>query len=115
MLNAGGAMHLPEGTFTAPTSGIYHFAFSGLLAPKFYFVLVTLQVNGKQVGSAYSGTAENDKLVYRPTTLSLQSTLELNRGDKVRLYLNSGAVGAEVPCEHCTHFSGMLLAEYRRN
>ena len=112
ILNAGGAFSLPEGTFRAPTPGIYHFSFSGLRAAAHHFVHVTLQVNGKRVGSAYSGTPESNKIPYRPTSLSLQSTLELKRGDQVRLFLEAGAIGAEIPCQDCVHFSGMLLTEY---
>jgi hypothetical protein len=95
-----------------PTPGIYHFSFSGLRAAANHFVHVTLQVNGKRFGSAYSGTPESNKVPYRPTSLSLQSVLELRRGDQVRLFLEAGAIGAETPCQDCVHFSGMLLTEY---
>ena len=88
-----------NGTFTAPTAGIYMFINSGMGIGE-PFTLVYLQVNGHNLLSSYASE--------QYSTYAQQAVLTLNVGDKVSLYLDDGAVG------HCnyynTHYTGIQLA-----
>lgn len=106
-LNIGGAMDLKTGVFSVPTAGVYFFTFSGLRGVDDKSSMqIHLQVNGQTVGTAYSaetGTVASERHV----TVSLQSTLELKRGDKVSLFLHWGNL-----FYLANHFSGVLLQEH---
>ncbi len=99
-LNIGGAMNLGSGTFTAPRPGTYFFSFSGISesgSPD-----IALYVNGGLVGAGNSQTSFD--------TLTLQSTLHLNAGDKVTLQMFISGTLYDTG-NHYTHFIGWLLQE----
>ncbi len=67
-------MNLTSGMFTAPRSGSYFFSFAGISGGN--FLGVGLFVNESKIGSGH-GKPDTDFV-----TISLQSTLHLNAGDK---------------------------------
>lgn len=105
-LNIGGAMNFTTGTFTAPVSGIYHFAFSGRKNDK-GGIYINLRVNDEVIGAASSGRHNAS------VTLSLLSTLRLRTGDRVDLFTfyYEGGMLYDDSISHYTHFSGWLLEE----
>jgi hypothetical protein len=111
-LNIGKAMNVQKGIFTAPRSGVYFFAYSGvatLSAPNGY-IDIALMVNGNPVGTAecHSKTGGNEWETY-----SLQSTIDLKAGDQVWLQivvLNSAVI--QDNNDHFTHFTGWMLQEH---
>lgn len=100
-LNVGNAMNAATGTFVAPRSGKYFFAASGLTNSDTAHLHVQLQLNGASIGRG-SGVKIYD-------TFSIQSTLQLSKGDQIRLFLQDGTIHDNN--EHHTHFVGFLLEE----
>lgn len=104
-LNIGRGMEIRTGIFTVPQTGRYFFSFSGVAAPVGVVLQnvawVDLNVNGQKIGMA------NCQRDY--DTLSLQSTLNLQKGDKVSLYLRQVTIHSDRNMH--THFTGMLLEE----
>ena len=100
-LNVGNAMNAAAGTFIAPRSGKYFFSASGLSLDSTSDGNVVLQLNGAFIGRG-SGNGQYE-------TFSIQSTLQLNMGDQVRLYLKDGTL--HDTSDHATHFVGFLLEE----
>ena len=98
-LNIGGAMNLTSGVFTAPRDGVYHFQISGYAYT--YSFDVYLRVNGERLASFYA--------FFNQDAASLQSTLQLNRGDRVDYYLYAGTFFDDG--NHWTHFNGWLDEE----
>ncbi|XP_046642472.1 uncharacterized protein LOC124327568 isoform X2 [Daphnia pulicaria] len=116
-VNIGGAMDLPSGKFTAPRAGIYFFSFSGLVQFPESSTLVfsygaRLLLNGKEVGRGWVEEANTKATQNSP--LTLQSTLNLQAGDKVWVELTAWESYGEYLYDdpsHYTHFSGLLLSE----
>jgi hypothetical protein len=103
-LNLGNAMNT-SGIFVAPKTGKYLFAYSGLSEVK-SVARVELQVktdtkDWSRVGQAWGGLEVQ--------TFSLQSILELDKGNQIRLMLLEGAIRDHA--SHYTNFSGQLLEE----
>jgi hypothetical protein len=112
-LNVGGAMNLKTGKFTAPRTGKYFFSFIGLfgfsgsttsrqLSDTFLFK------NGVII--ARSRADENSTAILYEN-LSLQSTLNLNKGDEIWLQIASLTTGAFLHGDNNTNFNGFLLDE----
>jgi hypothetical protein len=99
-LNVGNAMSL-SGMFVAPKSGRYFFSFSGISDGNI-FARVELQLKTETVDWSKVGALKQ--------TYSLQSTLELAKGNQIRLMLLEGAIH-DGKNRIYTHFVGQLLEE----
>ena len=102
-LNVGEAMNLASGTFTAPRPGIYFFSFSGICAsgPTIH---PGLYLNSNLIGRGHGQETF--------ATFTIQSTLQLNAGDKVSVQLVPSGNGSLFDnTDHHTHFIGWLLQE----
>ena len=97
-LNLGNAMNVGSGVFTAPKDGVYHFHFSAYSDNKFD---ATLRLNGGVIGHGFSETKD---------TVSIDSTLQLKKGDTVDMYLD-GSISDESADHLYNHFTGWLDEE----
>jgi C1q-related factor len=102
-LNVGGGMNITSGIFTAPKSGIYFFAFSGVKSPPANYLDVNLYHNSNLISRA---TGIN---LAGYATATLSSTLSLKSGDQISLQLGQGELHGS--SSHHTNFNGMLLQE----
>ncbi len=103
-LNEGSAMDSALGIFTAPVPGIYHFEFFGLKDAKSTSLHIILQVNGINIGSAFSDIFATG--TYH--SVSLSSSLRLKANDRVFLVGNGWLFDSVY---YFTHFSGWLVEE----
>jgi len=117
VLNIGSAIDLNTGTFTAPVNGVYHFSFKAvghgmLLSEDQPYTTVRLLRNGNDdVSQAYASTknkigVDNDTAF----TLTLNSILNLQKGDVIQLVLNVGAIYDDDTSN--TQFIGYLMREF---
>ena len=102
----GGAFDLSSGVFTAPVTGIYHFDFSVLKDSNAQVLSIQLQVNGVNVGTAYTTQGMQNRGL---DATCLSSSLRLEKNDRVSLYSKSG--GLIDNNFHHTHFTGWLVEE----
>ncbi len=109
-------MNLTTGKFTAPRPGIYFFSFTGnadfpASSSSRFNLAVGLYLNRALIGSNW---VEDVNSVDKKSTMTLQSTLNLKKGDQVWLeiyYWSSGAYLDDNISEHLTHFTGWMLQE----
>lgn len=113
-LNAGGAFNSNSGKFTAPVKGKYCFTASGIpaLSPSSSTrqdMDIGLYKNGALIGAAHSD--EMNSIAQLHETFSLQSTLELQKGDQIWLEIANMSPGAIFWGNGYAHFSGFILEE----
>jgi hypothetical protein len=116
LANEGNAMDLTSGKFTAPRPGIYFFSFAGMARLKSSSSYVDfysyLYLNGNLIGS--SNVYEDNVPVNQYSPLTLQSTLNLEKGDRVWVTFSySGGSSSYLydNSAHYTHFTGFMLEE----
>jgi hypothetical protein len=115
LVNEGNAMDLTSGKFTAPRPGIYFFSFAGLARLQFsspvgFFSY--LYLNGNRIGGSH--VREQNAPVDQYNPLTLQSTLNLEKGDQVWVeivYPNSESFLVGGSLFPVTYFTGFMLEE----
>jgi hypothetical protein len=116
VVNEGNAMDLTSGKFTAPRPGIYFFSFTGVArlesSDSAYFYS-HLYLNRNRIGSSLIDEYYGPVNQYNP--LTLQSTLNLKKGDRVWVEIwysdNSSSYLYDRPANRQTHFTGFMLDE----
>jgi hypothetical protein len=113
-LNVGGAMNLQTGKFTAPRAGKYFFSFIGLFgfpgSTSRQLSYTFLFKNGAIISRSRSDEM-NSSTIVEYENVSLQSTLDLSKGDQIWLQIASLTAGAFLHGDNNTNFNGFLLDE----
>ncbi len=118
-------MNLTSGIFTAPRPGIYFFSFTGLadfpISSSKVYLHVSLFLNWDPIGSGY--VSESNTVEYQKSPLTLQSTLNLKKGDQVWVEIYDKGIQTWAflfdynnsfdnnSFDHFTHFTGWMLEE----
>ncbi len=115
-------MNLTSGIFTAPRPGIYFFSFTGQAdfpasaSSSLVYLGVSLYLNGDYIGLGY--VEEANTFANQNSPLTLQSTLNLKKGEQVWVAIYWQSTGAYLYDDgyhfthyHFTHFTGFMLEE----
>lgn len=105
-------MNFTSGKFTAPVAGKYFFFFTGLIqfrgSSTQQYGQVYMYKNGNLIARSHS---DEISAANQYETLSLQSTLNLNKGDQIWLEIDSLISGATLHGYLFNQFNGFLLEE----
>jgi hypothetical protein len=115
-VNEGNAMDLTSGKFTAPRPGIYFFSFAGVArlfsSSSFVGFSSDLVLNGGVIGSSF--VKQENVPIDKFSPVTLQSTLNLKKGDQVWVTINYSDGSSSYLFDdiwHRTHFTGFMLEE----
>ena len=108
-------MDLSSGKFTTPRNGIYFFSFAlhvqFPISSSNIYLQVGLYLNGGLIGKSL--VYESNIVGTQYDALTIQSTLNLKKGDQVwvEIVMISTGVTLHEDSNHVTHFTGYMLQE----
>jgi hypothetical protein len=104
-------MDLSTGKFTAPRPGIYFFSFAGSAHLTSYWFWSQLYLNNNGIGTS-AVNEDTGMSVNQFSSLTIQSTLNLKKGDQVWVQIHySGSGSSLADYSGYTHFTGFMLEE----
>ena len=114
VLNIGGAMNLTSGIFTTPRAGTSSFSFIGFAhipgSSSKLGLAVRMYLNGNLIGS---GLADEAGTANQFETLSLQSALNLQKGDQISLQINQMDTGTYLH-DSSNHYNHLVAGYWRK-